>query len=208
MELAKSTKRSIVPKAKNLLNDSEAAHHYSNIIGGVVKLTKLMSDGREQIVGLQFAPDFLGRPFAENNAYSAETTTEVLLCSFPKKTLERIIAQSPDMEHRLFQQTLKELDEAREWILTLGRKTALEKVASFLCLIAENIDPTRGREEDTIRFSLPLTRSETADFLGLTIETVSRNLTKLRKLGMIDVQNRKQITVLSIKRLNALAGTE
>ena len=91
-------------------------------------------------------------------------------------------------------------------MLTLGRKTAAEKVASFLLLIANHIDPTLDEGEETVTFDLPLTRADIADFLGLTIETVSRQLTKLRADGVISIENNRHITVARRERLEARAG--
>ena len=109
------------------------------------------------------------------------------VCAFRPALLEAMMRDSPDLEHRLHEQTLKELDEARDWMLTLGRKTASEKVASFLYLIATHIDPELESVEGAISFDIPLKRSDIADFLGLTIETVSRQLTKLRHAGVINI---------------------
>ncbi|MFZ1681515.1 MAG: Crp/Fnr family transcriptional regulator [Rhizobiaceae bacterium] len=185
---------------ENLMADSDEVTTYGAILSGVVKLTKTLPDGRQQIVGLQFAPDFLGRPFRKESAVDVESATEVRLCSFPKSVIERMIGESPELEHRLLQQTLNELDEAREWMVTLGRKTAAEKVASFLWLIAAHADPERI-SRTAIVFDLPLTRADIADFLGLTIETVSRQVTKLRKDGVIQIENNRHVTVPDLQRL-------
>lgn len=188
-----------IESGSELIGESQETSSYANIISGVVKLTKMMSDGRQQIVGLQFAPDFLGRPFRIDSGISADAATDVNVCSFPKATIERMIKESPELEHRLLEQTLKELDEARDWMLTLGRKTAGEKVASFLHLIAAHINPEA--DPDSASFELPLTRSDIADFLGLTIETVSRQLTKLRKDGVIVICNNRHVEVPDLDRL-------
>ncbi|MEN3793639.1 Crp/Fnr family transcriptional regulator [Fulvimarina sp. MAC3] len=181
---------------------------YANILAGVVKLTKLMPDGRQQIVGLQFAPDFLGRPFKATNEVSAEAATELQVCAFPRKALEDMVQESPDLGHRLHEQSLKELDEARDWMLTLGRKTAAEKVASFLYLIATHIDPEIDPAKGGIRFDLPLKRADIADFLGLTIETVSRQLTKLRKAGVISIEANRTVIVPNLRRLEAACAVD
>ncbi|HEV2507234.1 MAG TPA: Crp/Fnr family transcriptional regulator [Mesorhizobium sp.] len=204
--LAKSSSKQTIQPGAELVGDMETVDHYSNVLAGVVKLTKTLSDGRQQIVGLQFAPDFLGRPFKSESAVNAEAATNVSLCSFPKAAIERMMKQSPELENRLLRQTLKELDEARDWMLTLGRKTAAEKVASFLLLIANHIDPTLDDGEETVTFDLPLTRTDIADFLGLTIETVSRQFTKLRADGVISIENNRHITVARRERLEARAG--
>jgi CRP/FNR family transcriptional regulator len=172
---------------------------------GVVKLTKVMADGRQQIVGLQFAPDFLGRPFIEESAITAEAATESEVCNFPRHVLDRLVKKTPELEHKLHRQALKELDEARDWMLTLGRKTAQEKVASFLYLIATHIDPECV---DMSTFDLPLSRADIADFLGLTIETVSRQFTKLRKENVIRIENNRHVTVPDMDRLMRYAGND
>ena len=112
---------------------------------------------------------------------------------------------TPAMEHRLHEQHIRELDEAREWMLTLGRKTAIEKLASFLLLIVSHIDPEGENDEPQTEIELPLKRADIADFLGLTIETVSRQITNLRKKGIIDVNDRKSVTILSRSRLQDVA---
>ena len=108
--LNKTTSRRTYDPGAELVSDGEPQETYSNVISGVVKLTKLMADGRQQIVGLQFAPDFLGRPLKRDSALSAETATEVELCHFPKTALERMMREAPELEHKLLEQSLKELD--------------------------------------------------------------------------------------------------
>ncbi|RUX91544.1 helix-turn-helix domain-containing protein, partial [Mesorhizobium sp. M7D.F.Ca.US.004.01.2.1] len=89
---------------------------------------------------------------------------------------------------------------------TLGRKTAAEKVASFLLMIARNIDPTLDPNTNSTSFELPLTRADIADFLGLTIETVSRQLTRLRTDNVIRIDNNRHVTVDSLARLASRSG--
>lgn len=176
---------------------------YANVMRGVVKLSKVLEDGRQQIVGLQFAPDFLGRLYSRESAVTAEAASEVDLCRVPRAALEKMVADNPALEHRLMQQTLRELDEAREWMVTLGRKTASEKVASFLHLIATHLDPAGGSRRT---FDLPLTRADIADFLGLTIETVSRQLSKLRAEQIIEITNNRHVEVKSFAALKSRCG--
>lgn len=204
--LAKTSSRRNVEAGRELVGDAEAIDSFSNVLSGVVKLTKTLSDGRQQIVGLQFAPDFLGRPFKVESTINANAATDVSLCSFPRTSIERMMKEYPGLEHRVLQQTLKELDEARDWMVTLGRKTAAEKVASFLLLIARNINPVVAPGPKAAAFDLPLTRAEIADFLGLTIETVSRQLTKLRADGVIRIENNRHVAVDSLARLEARTG--
>lgn len=204
--LAKTSSRHKIEPGVELIGDAEAVDRYSNVLSGVVKLTKSLSDGRQQIVGLQFAPDFLGRPFKVKSAINAQAATAVSLCSFPRTAVERMMKESPEFEHRLLKQALNELDEAREWMVTLGRKTAPEKVASFLLMIARNIDSSVGPAARSARFDLPMTRADISDFLGITNETVSRQLTSLRMDGVIRIENNRRVTVDSMSRLERRCG--
>jgi len=201
--LAKHTTRRELSAGAVLLREADPVASHANIMRGVVKLSKVLADGRQQIVGLQFAPDFLGRPLTSEYTMTAEAASDVQICGFPKSILERLMAENSALEHRLFAQTLNELEEAREWMVTLGRKTATEKVASFLHLIALHVDP---KAEHTAAFELPLSRSDIADFLGLTTETVSRQMTRLRREGVITIENRRLITIPDRERLVELAG--
>lgn len=200
--LSKSSTQKTLTKEEVLNAEGESTISYGNILSGVAKLTKLLADGRQQIVGLQFAPDFIGRPFNLENEVTAEAATSLRICSFPKSVLEKLIADSSDLEHLLHQQALRELDEARDWMLTLGRKSAAEKVASFIHMIAIHYDPEAEEAGRMIEFELPLKRADIADFLGLTIETVSRQITSLRKKGLITVENNRTVKVSNIERLH------
>lgn len=180
---------------------------YANVMRGVVKLTKMLEDGRQQVVGLQFAPDFMGRLFGKDNQITAEAASDVELCKVPRAALEKLIAENPQLEHRLMQQVLRELDEARDWMMTLGRKSAAEKVASFLHLIATHVEPDAHQTNmKSAVFDLPLTRADIGDFLGLTIETVSRQMTKLRLAGVISIVANRHITVPDMERLKSRCG--
>ncbi len=203
--LSKHTVKHTLSPEQSVPASRPSSSNYSNILKGIVKLSKMTSDGRQQIVGLQFAPDFLGRPFGSQPEMAAEAVTDVKVCSFPKSLLETLIAQSPELEHKLYEQSLRELDEAREWMLTLGRKSAAEKVASFLYLLATHADPEADLRSDSVAFEIPLKRSDIADFLGLTIETVSRQITKLRQAKVINLTDNRLVEVPNIDRLKALA---
>ena len=204
VQLGRQAGRREVEPGTALVSAGHPAESYANILSGVVKLTKLMPDGRQQIVGLQFAPDFLGRPFSETSDVNAEAASTVRICAFPRAALEDMARQSPALEHRLHRQALRELDDARDWMMTLGQKSAAEKVASFLLLLARHVDPLTDGVSD--RFDIPLTRSDIADFLGLTIETVSRHLTRLRKAGIINIERNRHVAVGDLGALEAAAG--
>ncbi len=203
--LARSTHKALHRAGTAIVGEGQEVHSYANVMNGVVKLSKVLEDGRQQLVGLQFAPDFVGRLFGEESAVTAEAASDVELCVVSRATLERMVAESPALGQRLMRQTLRELDEARDWMLTLGRKTALERVASFVYRIAVNRDPETV-PEDGATFDLPLSRTEMADFLGLTIETVSRQLSKLRRIGIVQLHGTRGIEVFDLGALAELCG--
>lgn len=191
---------------EELLTEGAPIAAYGNVMRGVVKLTKTLADGRRQIVGLQFAPDFVGRLYADESAVTAEAASEVELCRISKPALERLVAENPMLERRLLRQALRDVDEGREWMVALGRKTASEKVASFLGQIGRHLDPTVAGDPRGMAFELPLTRAEIADFLGLTIGTVSRELSKLKRDKVIDVGPHREIEIIDPQALEHRAG--
>lgn len=196
------------PAGSVILRDHDEPDYFANVVAGVVKLTKTLGDGRQQIVGLQFPSDFLGRPFRNRSPYYAEAANDVTLCTFERSQFERLVRETPGIERRLFEHTLDELDAAQEWMVLLGRKSASEKVASFLLVVARRsrlVGCGHGTGTDANRFDLPLSRSEIADYLGLTIETVSRQFTGLRRQGVIELDGPRTLIVPDIARLEKLA---
>ena len=206
-QLTKIAHRRVIPAGRTIISDQEPVSFFANIISGTVKLTKTTADGRQQIVGLLFPPDFLGRAFSRHNLYFAEAATDVEICVFPNDRFEALVADYPELQHRLFAKTLDELDAAREWMLLLGRKTAEEKVASILLILAERAQRMQHPvDAATVSFEIPLTRADLADHLGLTIETVSRQMTRLRTMHVITTVNSRLITINDMRRLAVLAG--
>ncbi len=202
--LAKSTRRVHKDAGEELMADAMPIDSYASVLRGVIKLSKVLEDGRQQVVGLQFAPDLLGRPFAAESRVTAEAASDVDLCVIPKPALEALLSRSAPLEHRVMMQALRELDEARDWMVTLGRKTAAEKVASFLYLIATHMDPCDDALETS--FDLPLSRADIGDFLGLTVETVSRQISRLKSDGVIGIVNFRQVSIPDLARLRLRCG--
>lgn len=180
-----------------------------SVVSGIATLTQTMEDGRTQMVGLLLPSDFVGRPGREGSAYDVVATTDLVMCCFRKKPFEELMASTPHIAHRLLEMTLDELDAAREWMLVLGRKTAREKIASLLSIIARrdaslDQDPVSG----AVSFDLKLTREAMADYLGLTLETVSRQVSALRKDGVIELEGKRHVTVPDMRRLIEEAGDD
>ncbi len=196
--LNRLARRRTIQAGQIILGEGETNTIFANIVSGVVKLTKTLEDGRQHIIGLLFASDFLGRAFRKDNPYFAEAATNVELCSFPAAGFEKLLPDYPGLERRLFQYTLSELDACQEWMLLLARKRAEERVASFLLMIAKRV-PNMGCPHiegiGAVRFQLPLSRAEISDCLGLTIETVSRQMTRLKTKGVIELLNYREIVI-------------
>jgi len=174
----------------------ETLSHVGSVVAGVATLSRTLADGRRQMVGLLLPSDFVGRPGRASTPYDVVATNSVTLCQFKRSAFERLITSTPELEHRLLDMTLDELDAAREWMLLLGRKTAREKIASLLAIIGRrDAALRRQRPADGLRFTLPLTREAIADYLGLTIETVSRQISALKRDGIIVLEDSRNIRV-------------
>lgn len=204
-EFASSTRHTHHQPGETLTVETGAASGYAMIVEGVIKLTRLFRDGREQVVGLQFASDLLGRLYSDKSPTTAEAVSEIELCRMPRSVLEGIVDRSPELRDFLLRRSLQDLDDARDWMVTLGRKSAPERVASILLLFA-----LRSRKADSqassSTFDLPLIRADLADFLGITIETVSRQITKLREDGVVIVTGHRHVVVPDMDRLRMRAG--
>ena len=205
-DLARHTRASRHQAGSELFGEETSITSYANVVSGVIKLMKVLEDGRQQVVGLKFANDFIGRVHATSNTLSAEAASDVELCQVPRAILEAMLEDNRPLEQKLMQETLRELDEAREWMVTLGRKSAAERVASFLYLIALHVRPELAHVATEVEYDLPLTRGDMADFLGLSIETVSRQLTQLRRLEIVIIRNKRHVTIPDTERLRLRAG--
>ncbi|WP_417808725.1 transcriptional regulator FnrL [Thioclava sp.] len=179
----------------------------ASVVSGIATLTQTLEDGRTQMVGLLLPSDFVGRPGRSAAAYSVTATTNILMCCFRKKPFEEMMERTPHIAQRLLQMTLDELDAAREWMLLLGRKTAREKIASLLSIIARR-DASITANQGQMTFDLPLTREAMADYLGLTLETVSRQISALKRDGVIVLDGKRHVTVPDIDRLLSEAGDD
>jgi len=187
----------------------EASTHVGTIVEGVVSLSKTMIDGRRQMVGLLFPSDFIGRPFRATAPFDAVAVTHVRLCRFKRKSFESLCEESAPLERRLLEMTLDELDAAREWMLLLGRKSAREKLASFLVILARRANGlAEETPENRVNVALALTREQMSEYLGLTIETVSRQFSQLKREGVISLTSAREVAILDFARLLDASGDE
>lgn len=185
-----------------LIRADDVAAHVFNITSGSVRVYKLLSDGRRQITGFLFAGDFLGLATGESYVFSAEAIEPSTVCRFRKADYRNLIRETPALETALLDRAHHELAAAQNQMLLLGRKTALERVATFLLDLPAH-DPARRGPANHVR--LPMTRAEIADYLGLTIETVSRVFTRLKTQGVVRLLSLTELRIEQPETLKALA---
>ena len=194
-----------IKAGEQLIWEGDEAILVANVIDGLFKLSSQTADGREQILGIAYPADFLGRPFGGETPYGVEALTDAQVCVFERKDFDRFAKEHPRLEHKLLERTLSELDKTRRWMLLLGRLNAEQKLASFLLQTADRAGESNPFMTETQSFDLQLSRQQIADILGLTIETVSRQLTKMKSQGLIDLPSRRTVTILDREALEIRA---
>lgn len=185
-----------------ILEEGETAEYAYNISRGEVRLYKLLPDGRRQITGFLGEGDFLGLVSDSTYAYGAEAMTPVELCSMRLTNLERLLADIPPVREKLLDMSRDELAAAQEQMLLLGRKTAREKLLSFLL---HRLDQAESDAPES-KLHLPMSRTDIADYLGLTIETVSRTFTALRDEGLIELPDTHTVVLPDLEAVREAAG--
>jgi len=196
--LSKISRRKAVPAGAVISWEGDDNALCANIVSGSLKLMKTTADGREQTVGLLSDGDFIGQPFAESGSLTAIALSETMLCLYPRASFERVMSDQPKLERALLERTMRSLNEARERQLTLARKSAKARIASFL------LDLLRDRSSGSVE--LPMSRGDIGDYLGLTIETVSRQFTELKSAGIIAAdRGGRSISVDDVAALQSLA---
>lgn len=191
-----------------IMHQEDDSKLFAIIVSGSIKLTRVISDGRQQIVGLLSESDCLGDVFSVRNHDGAECITDVELCCFQRKRFDAILKAHPELEHRLLEKALEDLQDARQWMIALGCKTAKERIATFLVWLSERVNWHCFRtfsDQDSLIITLPFTRAEMGDFLGLTIETVSRTLTKLKSTKVISFLDTRRIEIHELDKLRRIA---
>ncbi len=201
-------RRQTIKRGQALIWEGEESLLVANVIDGMLKLSTSTADGREQIVGVVYPSDFIGRPFGQKSHHTVVALSDARVCTFTRSAFDGFAREHPELEHKLLQRTLTELDRARHWMLLLGRKSASERVATFLLDMSRRLADAScsGGADGVDRFELPFGRQQMADLLGLTIETVSRQLTKMRADGIIDIPDRRSIVILDREAMEDIAG--
>lgn len=187
-----------VPEGQLIFKEGNEVTSFASIMTGVVKLFKAAPGDAQQIVTFMHPPALLGYTFLDVHLYSAEAATDVNLCMYPEGPFRSLLEKSRQLSRSIFEATDQQLESAREWMATLGRKSAYQQVAGLLAMFARYASPTSGGKRQIL---LPVRRSDLADYLGLTRETISRNITILRKRGVIELGSPREVLVPDMKSL-------
>ena len=200
------TYRSFLPGETIALSGSRMSH-IGTIMSGVATLARTQDRGTRQIVGLLQPGDFLGRPWRDVTPFDVEALTQVELCAFRPVIFEDLLGKMDGLRTRMIEMMLDDLDAARGWMAVLARKTAREKLGSFLVhmMLRQNSTPLRG---SSCTVDMVLTREQTADLLSMTFETVSRQLTSLARDGLIVPVTRRVFDVPDVHALMLASGED
>jgi len=177
-------------KGEELFAEGEEAAYFYKVAAGTLRTYKLLSDGRRQIDAFHLSGDIFGIEAGAEHRFSAEAVGGVAVIAYRRSALDRLTREHPAFGEQVMSSMIRSLERAQDHMLLLGRKTAQEKIATFLLDLAE-----RMHEDD--RFELPMLRSDIADHLGLTIETVSRTLAEFARKGLIKLAAGSRSVVLS-----------
>jgi CRP/FNR family transcriptional regulator, nitrogen fixation regulation protein len=179
-------------KGEELFAEGEAAEYFYKIVSGTVRTYKLLTDGRRQIDAFHLPGDIFGIEAGAEHRFSADAVGDATVIAYRRSGLDRLTREHPAFGQQVMSCMIRNLERAQDHMLLLGRKTAQEKIATFLLDLAERL-----HEDDHVE--LPMLRSDIADHLGLTIETVSRTLAEFARKGLIKLAAGSRSVVLSNK---------
>jgi CRP/FNR family nitrogen fixation transcriptional regulator len=188
---AAGAQRTLV-KGEELFAEGDAADYFYKVASGTVRTYKLLSDGRRQIDEFHLAGDIFGLESGEEHRFSAEAIDDATVVAFRRRRFETLAHEDPALGDEVMTSMMRSLERAHDHMVLLGRKTAQEKIATFLLDIAKRLPGGN-------RFDLPMQRSDIADHLGLTIETVSRTLTQFARDGVIKLAAASRSVILQDK---------
>jgi CRP/FNR family transcriptional regulator len=200
--VAASSSRIRLKQGDTLVWDGDDARHAFVVTGGTLRTSKANDDGRRQILSFMFVGQFIGIPSDHVHHYSVEALTDAEICRFERRKLEEILARYPAVDKGYRRGTARQLEMAHEHAFALGRRTAMERVAAFLYDLSNSGCPKTAPRT----LKLPMTRGDIADFLGLTLETVSRAFSRLKSVGAIALPSAQEVEIRDEERLKALAG--
>lgn len=183
---------------EHIFCEGDVAAHVFRVESGNVCIYRMVPDGRRQVIDFAYPGDIIGLGALRVHAASAQATSKIRVRCIPTATLHEIAQSDPAFGLKLYEAMAQELIAARELLFTISQRTAAERLAAFLLALSRR---NQRHGDDPSEIVLPMTRADIADFLGLTIETVSRNFTKFRAEGLIDIEQCILVTILDAKRL-------
>lgn len=204
-EISNDSDRLVLPAKAALFREGDVARHAFSVLEGTVKLFRLLPDGRQQIIGFRFRGDLIGYTAGETYPFDAETLTAGQFCRIERARLDRLLRRYPLMERRALDLCLGELAATQDHLVTVARRSAEARVAGFLIGLAEE---HRRRGLDRGDLPMPMTRADIGDFLGLTLETVSRSFTAFKRAGWIAEPAPQRLRLLDAAALRQLAEGE
>ncbi|XSC42916.1 cyclic nucleotide-binding domain-containing protein [Bradyrhizobium sp. RDT10] len=201
-ELAQLSRHVRFESGATVFAQANIATSFFSVHAGTLRLYKLLPDSRRQIVGFALPGDFLGLPGLPRHEFSADAIGRVTLCQFSKESFATFAENRPQLLRRMIELAGRELARAQEHMVLLGRRSAEEKIASFLIGWRDRLSGI-GRGGEIM--PLPMKRLDIADHLGLTIETVSRTFSKLERHGVIQTFA-SGVVLLDTPRAEALSA--
>ncbi len=201
-ELAHLSRHVHLGACETVFAQEEMTTSFYNLLEGIMRLYKLLPDGRRQIIGFALPGDFLGLAASARHNFSAEAIGHAVLCQFSKSAFARFSETRPDLLRRINELAVRELSQAQNHLVLLGRRSAEEKVATFLVGWRDRLVHLSGPSR---MVPLPMSRQDIADYLGLTIETVSRTFTKFERDGVIEIMP-GSVCLLDPTRAEALSA--
>ncbi|MFT3729838.1 MAG: helix-turn-helix domain-containing protein [Hyphomicrobium sp.] len=191
-----------VDAKEHVFCDGDPRTHVFRIEEGVIALSKLLGDGRRQIIEFAYPGDYIGLGTLREHIFDAQATCAAKVRCLSAAALEQEASRDAALALRLYKAVSAELAAARSLLVSVGQQSAMERLAGFLLGLSARA--SSDGNESVVK--LPMRRSDIADLLGLTIETVSRTITKLRTMNVIDVVRGTEVHILDGDRLAELAG--
>ena len=201
-EISAESDKLSLPARAHVFREGDPADRVYTLIDGMAKLTRLLPDGKQQVVGFRFPGDVIGYTTRPDYPFDAELLTEARMCRLERKRLDGLLRRYPLLERRMLDLCVQELASTQEQLVTVGRRSAEARVAAFLLSL---VDACRRRSRSETLLQMPMTRADIADFLGLTLETVSRSLTAFRRRGWIREPAHQRMELLNPEALTNLA---
>ena len=186
-----------VETGTHLFREGDDAEHVYEIKSGILRLTRVLENGKRQVIAFGLPGDIIGFPNGDLHHTDCNVIASAEIVAHRRRTLETGEGD-PETHQRLLHAALREISAMQDHFMMLARKSAMEKVASFLIVLSQRTGTPVG---NYTTFSLPMRRADIADFLGLTIETVSRMLTLLRGQGAITLETPQTVLIQNMERL-------